>query len=275
LGDYPALDFSSSAAKVARSSHPIRASICAMEIVRFYCKCARYAWAGSWSRANSTAAVGGGIILAIASHYWGLKMDAPTSIQGVIAFGVGVTVASIAVMWVLIYFGRFVAAPARLYRQLEATIPPPQISDIELILHDNMWLEGGLKDAEGHDLPDAMLFRVRLTNVGNKFLQQCQVTFGLKDRYSYPVSGYFDLRRGEYKDIPVLRINHLSDDPHAFVYFLNSDWQIDSGAPKWLVPPSIYEIRVLSADTHPTSLNVELSANPLPPHRPEWKLVAC
>jgi hypothetical protein len=173
-------------------------------------------------------------------------------------------------------FRALCSGPAQLYRQLEATIPPPQISGIELILHDNnMWLEGGLKDAEGHDLPDAMIFRVRSTNVGNKFLQQCQVTFGQKDRYSYPVSGHFDLRRGEYKDIPFLRINHLSDNPHPFIYFLNSDWQIDTGGPRWLVPPSIYEIRVLSADTHPASLNVELSVNQLPLHPPEWKLAVC
>jgi hypothetical protein len=120
-----------------------------METIRFYWRCARYAWTGSWSLANSTAAVGGGIILAFASYYLGLKMDAPTSIQGVIAFGVGVTIASITVMWVLIYFGHLVVAPARLYRRLEATIPPPQISDIGLILHDNnLWLEGALKDAE-------------------------------------------------------------------------------------------------------------------------------
>ena len=42
----------------------------------------------------------GGIILAGASYCWGLKMDAPTSINAVIALDVGVTVASIAVMWV-------------------------------------------------------------------------------------------------------------------------------------------------------------------------------
>jgi hypothetical protein len=71
-----------------------------METVRFYWKCARYAWAGTWSLANLTAAGVGGIILAGAFYCWGLKMDAPTSINGVIALDVGVTVASIAVMWV-------------------------------------------------------------------------------------------------------------------------------------------------------------------------------
>ena len=130
---------------------------------------------------------------------------------------------------------------------------------MRLELLDHVAYEGGVVDAQGNELPPAMAFIVRATNTGNKFLQKCQLTFGEKERYNYPASGYFDLRPGEYRDIPVLRVNARGSDPRAFVYFLrNEDWKIECNGPSWLTGPAVYEIKALSADTHPSTLNVRL-----------------
>jgi hypothetical protein len=240
-----------------------------MSILQFYWKCAKYALRGSWGVANSASAVIGGLILVASTYLLGLNMQAPTSFEGVLAFGAVYTLASVVAAWILIYIARFLVAPARLYQQLQATIPPPQASDISLNLLDRFGVEGGSKDTTGHELPHALLFLVRVTNIGRKLLQQCQVTFD-----SCLVSEHFDLRQGEDKVIPVLRVSHADDDPQAFVYFRDPDGKVIDGS-RWLPSPSIYEIRVLSADTSPATLNVKLSVDRSSFQKAEWKLMAC
>ena len=225
----------------------------------FWWRCAREAWRNSWGLANGLGSVLGGAALSALALRLHLTANAPTSVQGAILFTSIIALLSVLVIWVFIYFVRLLGAPAQLYAQLKAKFPTPPTTDIRLELLDHVAYEGGVVDAQGIELPPAMAFIVRATNTGNKFLQKCQLTFGEKERYNYPASGYFDLRPGEYRDIPVLRVNARGSDPRAFVYFLrNEDWKIECNGPSWLTGPAVYEIKALSADTHPSTLNVRL-----------------
>jgi hypothetical protein len=142
-----------------------------------------------------------------------------------------------------------------------SSAPPQNNSDLRITLHDQPAYEAELLDADGNSLPVDFVFLIRLAN-GNKFLRQCQVFFGLpNDGPSHPVSGCFDLRRSEQKDIPVLRTKN-TDDRRAIVYILRpSDWKISPQGPAWLPGPGLYEIKVLSADASPATLNVRLTKN--------------
>jgi hypothetical protein len=236
------------------------------QFFRFFILCLQEAWHGCWTRANELSAIiGAGILWVV------LVVLAPRLREGGFTDGeAGVTfvsaVASAVLTFSVLFLGRLLTAPGRLWFKehsarlaAEAQLLASQHSDIQIILH-GIGYEAGLKDIDGGVLPTTRNFLIRVTNNGEKFLQKCQVIFGIKAKFHYPVSGYFDLRRGEYKDLPVLRLNERNKDARPIVYFLEGeDWQITSHGSGWAPGPGLYEIRVLSADTGPAVLEVTLS----------------
>jgi hypothetical protein len=247
------------------------------QFVCFQWFCIKDAWRGCWTKANEMGGLLGAGILWAVLFFLSPRLrenqliEAPTTYLGVAGFTFLSAVGSVTLAFFVIFIARFVTAPARLYAELKATIPPVLKSDIHLLLDNEIAYEGGLVDAGGNGLPPAKIFSVRVSNAGDKFLQRCQITFGLKARFNYPVSGCFDLRIGEYKDLPVLRINHQSATPRPFVYFLrDTDWKILTDGPSWLPGQGTYEIQALSADTDPATIEVELSRG-----NGEWKLISC
>jgi hypothetical protein len=227
------------------------------QFFRFQWLCVIEAWGGSLEIANAWSGLWGPILVWAGSYWWGHPLKLPEQLD---AYAIMLALSFVVATWLSFFLVRLVGAPARLYQRLKATIPPVLESNIKIVLSENMAYEGGLSDATGNQLPPAHTFVVRVVNGGDRFLQKCQLTFGQKTRMNYPVSGCFDLRQGEYRDLPVLRVNARSGDPRAFVYLLEGpDWIISAGGPSWLTGPGTYEIRVLSADTNPASLDVELS----------------
>jgi hypothetical protein len=240
----------------------------------FYCACVRDAWRGCWTRANEKGALLGAGILWIVlrslspllrKYQW---IDAPTTYWGGAGFAFASAVASLILAFVAIFIWRLITAPPRLYAALQATIPSIPESDLSVTLHEGMSYEV-LADAAGRPLPDSRAWIVRVKNHGNHLLQKCQLMFD-----EYPASGHFELRRDEYKDFPVLRLQEKVNDPRPIAYFLDPEtWKVLDGS-GLLVNPGIHKIRVLSADSHLASLDVELSTNAVAPPR-EWELVPC
>jgi hypothetical protein len=252
----------------------------------FYWQCAKLAARGNAVRANdwqwvvanpvwqSIGSAVGGALGALLTATWGkAPLMSPETPIGIFLGGLFGFVAT----WILFFAFRFVNTPVILFHRqeervhtLEAQLAPP-VSDIDIAL-DGLAYES-ITDENDNLLPPCRAFIVRLTNHGEKFLQNCQILFGA-DRCIYPVSCCFDLRRGEHKHFPVLRIKDTRDrstndrdDRYALVYFLrNSDWKICANGPAWCVPPGLYEVRVLSADTAPAVLGVELAKDS------DWKL---
>ncbi len=224
----------------------------------FYVRCAQHAWKGSWGRANTFGAVFGAAILALAAYSLGLTMDAPSSIQGTIAFGAGFGIASIAAAWILIYITRFVAAPAHLYNELELRIRGLIQSDIAIQLHDGIVWEGGFIDSEGKELPAMRAFAVRITNCGAKSLKDCQVFF-TDGNVHQPVTGYFDLRIGEHTDQSVLRITGNEPSRAIACFIKGREGKLYQGGSGWLPPVGEYRLEVISADTNPAVLGVKLT----------------
>ena len=143
-------------------------------------------------------------------------------------------------------------------------------SDIAIGIHDGLAYEE-LFDEEGLRLPPTKSFVARLTNKGEKFLEKCQICFGMGiDKQSnYPTTKYFELRPGETKNLPILRVKDVAqrqrndqDDRHALLYILrgmDGDWKITRGGPALCVPPGLHQLSVFSADTGAATIDVELS----------------
>jgi hypothetical protein len=87
--------------------------------IAFFALCARRAWAGSWALANNLAATVGGFLMVVLAWKLGLTMEAPTSVEGAIAFTLAGTAGAILLVWTLIFVVRFVLSPAQLYRKSE------------------------------------------------------------------------------------------------------------------------------------------------------------
>jgi hypothetical protein len=153
-------------------------------------------------------------------------------------------------------------ASFRKTRRLEKIASFRLKSDISLTLVREAVYEI-LDDADtGHRLPNTIGFYIRVINEGDKFLEKCQITFGEKNAFVvYPVSGYFDLRPGEYKNITVIRISCEGKIRHPFVYMkISNDGKISSGAGCWLLDPDkVFEIKAFSANTNPVSMPVQLT----------------
>jgi hypothetical protein len=198
-----------------------------MPTVRFYWQCVVHAWRGCWTSANERAGLlGAGIfwvLLWISSNRLAERqlIEAPITYWGVAGFSLASAVASVSLTFLVIFAARLIVAPASLYYDLQKSIPLAPKSDMSISLHDGLAYEADLKDCVGNDLPAAMAFCLRVENIGGKFLQKCQITFGVPNQFHYPVSSHFDLRHGEYRDIPFLRVKDEVNS-RAFVYFLRN-----------------------------------------------------
>jgi hypothetical protein len=249
------------------------------KFLSFYRECAKSAAHGNAAFANDWQWLFGIPICAGFAIWFASKYQVTELTTGYpIADGMLGASGAFAVTWIFVFLGRFLNAPVLSFHEqkdradaLEKRLIPP-CSDIDIIL-DGLAYES-ICDENGDRLAPCRAFIVRLTNRGEKFLQNCQITFGA-DPCIYPVSGCFDLRRGEHKHLPVLRIKDIhgrpendKDDRHALVYFLssNNEWKISASGPAWCVVPGFYQIRVVSADTAPAVLDVELSKDS------DWKL---
>lgn len=236
----------------------------------FWWRCAKEASAGSFDKANAYAAVLGGAILWIILWFVGLgNVIAPASLSGTIGLAVAGAFVSIILAWCVIYAFRLLGAPARLYQKLQDSIPPVPESDIAITLHDGMAYEMMSVDSGRRPLPEARAWIVQVKNNGNHLLQKCQLMWD-----DQPVSGYFELRRDEHRDLPIVRIHERNPDPRPIVYFLDPrTWEILDGS-GLLANPGTHTIKVLSADSHPGLLKVTLSTNAVVPPR-EWNLTTC
>jgi hypothetical protein len=88
---------------------------------KFWWRCLRHAWRGSWTRANELAAIAGAFIVTgllwffapyLKTHDW---VEAPTSYLGVTALTAVTAAASATAMFIVIFLTKFVRAPATLY----------------------------------------------------------------------------------------------------------------------------------------------------------------
>lgn len=183
-------------------------------------------------------------------------LASPNADKQVICWSIVAAVIYVCLVWGPALYWRRIAQS-----KLQTTSPSVIKSDIRLELRGAGY-EWGLFDADdGHKLPIAIGFSARITNEGDKLLRKCQITFGEKERFNYPVSGYFDLRPGEYRNVIILRINLEGKFRRPFVYMqIAEDGKIFSSAGSWMPDQDgIYEIRALSADTHLASLAVQLT----------------
>jgi hypothetical protein len=155
--------------------------------------------------------------------------------------------------------------------------PPAPAPDMEITLHDGPIAESITMDAEGNYLLPGMVFLARVQNVSGKTLRNCQLSFGQPPGSRYSTSAPFTLRRGEYKDVAVLR---LSDDrdgrgPRALIYVLKApDWAPRVGGTALMVSPGKWEIQALSEDCDPVSLNVELTMEAESGVPKAWDMIA-
>src|SRR5580704_8581453 len=88
----------------------------------------------------------------------------PTTYWGVAGLTFISAIGSVILAFFVIFIGRYITAPARLYAKLQASIPPVLKSDIHLILDNAIGYHAGIVDANGNKLPPAKAFSVRVSN---------------------------------------------------------------------------------------------------------------
>jgi len=92
-----------------------------LRFLEFYWLCSKHAWRGCWTRTSELAAIlGGGIlwaILWIASPWLQEQqmIEAPSTYWGSAGYAAISAVASVILAFVVIFVGRFILAPSRLY----------------------------------------------------------------------------------------------------------------------------------------------------------------
>jgi hypothetical protein len=125
------------------------------EFIKFNWLCIKDAWRGCWTRANETAGVLGAILLWIVLWWisstlreFGL-IDAPTTYWGLAGLTAASAVASVSLSFVVIFLGRLLVSPARLYWQQRK-----KVESLETQLRDAENRESGL----GPDWPIHELF---------------------------------------------------------------------------------------------------------------------
>jgi hypothetical protein len=234
--------------------------------LRFWRDCVEEAFAGSFDIANAWSGLWGPILTWLIFHWQGHTLKLPDQLD---LYAIGLVLWFLGTTWMGVVAFRLVGAPARRYAKLQATIPAAPISDLSITLHDGLAYEAMTVDCFGRSLPDTSAWIVRIKNNGNQLLQKCQLF--LDDQ---PVSRHFELRHDEHEDLPVLRLQERVHDPRPIAYLLDPEsWKIRDGS-GLLVNPGIHNIKVLSADSHPAALNVELTMSAAMPPR-EWKLRTC
>jgi len=225
----------------------------------FWWACVKDAAEGTVDRANGWAWLVGVPGAWLVWWIFGYRLMAPDTLSQIVSYGLMFA----GTAWVITFSVRLVGSPARLYEKLKQAIPAPLPSDISITLNDGSAIEMN-SEFYGKERP-AYVFTVHLINVGTLFLQKCQVLIVEKGRTNYhPVTGFFDLRRGQHEDKVFARADAIptSSEGRPFVYFLKrSDWTSEEGA-GWLLHQGIYEIRVLSDLSAPATLEVELKHYP-------------
>ena len=205
--------------------------------------------------------------------------------QNVLALAAAYVVAA----WLAVFAVRVVAAPPRLYAELQRQVSSPVVSTpapdavavpvakaapatplLDIRLQDQIH-ETGTVDAIGDVMPAARAYVARITNRGDRLIHRCQLFFG-NPTHIQVVSGPFDLAPGQHRDLPVLRVIDQSDEPHALAYYLESEtWQVAAGQAAWLPEPGRFKVKILSADAPTAALPVELACSATKPEA--WTLV--
>lgn len=148
--------------------------------------------------------------------------------------------------------------------------PRPALPALDVRLHDQVY-ETDAVDTVGELLPAARAYVARVTNRGNKRIRRCQLFLG-SPTHIQVVSGPFDLAPGEQRDLPVLRVIDESDEPHALLYFLDSEtWAVAQGQAAWLPEPGRFKVKVLSANAPDAALDVMLARSAGTPYA--WTLI--
>jgi hypothetical protein len=233
--------------------------------LRFWWACVKDAWEGSLNLANAWSGLWGPFLLWLVFYWRGQSLRLPDQLD---SYALLLGLSLLGATWIGVFAVRLAGAPARLYAKLHRTIPMAPTSDIAINVSNKFAYYHGMLDAAGHELPTAKVFIVRVVNTGARYLQKCQLIFG-----NHPATGYFDLRPGEPKDLPLLWMNINAADPRPLVYFIDSESGKILDGSGWLPHAGTYEIKVFSADTYPASLAVELSTSTETPPR-QWALRA-
>ena len=233
---------------------------------QFYWACICEAANGSLEQASLFAFLFGGIVLWAIVVIRGMtdqKMPTTGHWGEFAAFTAEMGLLSVGIAWLIVFVFRLLGAPTRLYSRLQATIPPLPESDMKLFLHDGLISTSGLKDENDKELPANRAFLVRVENIGEKFLRNCQLTFGQLPAWSHCASKQFDLRRGEHRDVPVLFVPQDRDGrgERSHLYHRTQAGEISANGPALLVGPGIYDLRVLSEDSCPGLIQVSVSAD--------------
>jgi hypothetical protein len=242
--------------------------------LNFYWRCLQDAWRSSWDVANAWPPIAGLVVL-----YGGARLAGYGETD---RNPLAMTAAFVVVAWALVFALRLIAAPPRLYAELQQRLPVPAIAPqpapttapaspfLDIRLHDQLH-ETGAVDAIGEVMPAARAYVARIANRGDRPAQRCQLFFG-DPTHIQVVSGPFDLAPGQHRDLPMLRVIDQCDEPHALAYYLESEtWQVAAGQAAWLPEPGRFKVKVLSADAPPAALAVELSCSATKPEA--WTLV--
>jgi hypothetical protein len=253
--------------------------------LKFYGRCFKDAWRSSWDMANVWLPLAGVVALYGVLSLTGYEPVLPAFLeQNTLALAAAYVIAAL----LAVFAARLVAAPPRLYAELQrqtpspATLPvskpasAPAIAPVaaspllDIRLHDQIH-ETGIVDAIGDVLPAARAYVARITNRGDRPIHRCQLFFG-NPTHIQVVSGPFDLAPGQHRDLPVLRVIDQSDEPHALAYYLESEtWQVAAGQAAWLPDPGRFKVKVLSADAPTAALQVDLACSTTKPEA--WTLL--
>jgi len=250
--------------------------------LNFYGRCCKDAWRTSWDLANVWLPLSGVVMLYGALRLTGYEPVLPAFLeQNPLALAAAYVIAAL----LAVFATRLIAAPPRLYAELQRQAPSPAIVPVsepvsapataaapllDVRLHDQLH-ETGIVDAIGEVMPAARAYVARITNRGDKALHRCQLFFG-NPTHIQVVSGPFDLAPGQHRDLPVLRVIDHCDEPHALAYYLESEtWQVAAGQAAWLPEPGRFKVKVLSADAPAASLHVELACSATKPEA--WTLI--
>ena len=256
-----------------------------MDGLKFYGHCFKDAWRSSWDLANVWLPLSGVVVLYGVLRLTGYEPVLPAFLEhNPLALAAAYVIAAL----LAVFATRLIAAPPRLYAELQrqapspatapvsgpvsapATAPTAASSLLDIRLHDQLH-ETGIVDAIGEVMPAARAYVARITNRGDKALHRCQLFFG-NPTHIQVVSGPFDLAPGQHRDLPVLRVIDQSDEPHALAYYLESEtWQVAAGQAAWLPEPGRFKVKVLSADAPTAALNVDLTCSKTKPEA--WTLI--
>jgi hypothetical protein len=246
------------------------------EFFKFQWLCIKDAWHGCWTRANETAGLLGAGILWLLLFFLSPRLrehgviDAPTTYLGVAGLTFLSAVVSVVLAFFVIFIGRLVTAPVRLYfgaqreiKILREALTKP--SEISLSLDPESAIEALTM---GSRINTYRTFFVSVENVGAHHLRDCQITMtfatqGLSDIFDgghlHPVSRMFNLRQGERKSFPIIRVPFDLDADNSGRIFLFRE-----SAGQWIRDETInivipmgehdFFVKALSADSKPARL---------------------